>query len=303
MRKAYLIMAHKNPKQVHRLISRLVDGESEFFIHIDKKVDFSPFLILKEFGPIVYFLERFDASWGRSGLIQPFLAGLRAVKKSSTAFQRIILLSGQDYPIKSNKEINDFLKFSTHSVFIKYFPIPNYQKWPGNDRGGWYRVDKYYMGSRWYQVLCSKTLNLLSTYLPLFKRKIPNKMKPFAGETWCIIDMYALDYIVNFIKKHPEYLTFHKYTYVADEIFLPMIIGNTKDQRLLNSIQNSENRFTIWDKPGSAHPKILCKHDLPAIIQSDDLFARKFETNVDEDVLNLIDDLIIFYKLPATKVV
>lgn len=293
MEKAYLIMAHKNPAQLHRLISRLSDGSSEFFIHIDKKVDFSPFEILNEFGPTVHFIERFDSKWGGYGVIKPFLKGLKAVQNSSTKFERIILLSGQDYPIKSNGYINDFFKNSPYSVFINYFPIPNYKKWPGSDRGGWYRVDKYFFGLKWYNFLCSKSLNLAATYLPFLRRKIPDGMKPYTGQTWWILDRYAAGYILKYNDEHPEYTAFHKNTFVADELFVQMIIANSKDQELLKRIENSEKRFTIWEKSDSAHPNILRKTDLAAILSSGDLYARKFDDAVDSEILDLIDNEIL----------
>lgn len=293
MEKAYLIMAHKYPKQIFRLVSRLNDGTSEFFIHIDKKADFAQFQNLKEFGNIVHFTERFDATWGGYGLIKPYLSAMKTVRDSEKNFDRILLLSGQDYPIKSNEYINDFFKNSPYSNFIDYFPIPNYKKWPGSDRGGWYRVDKYYFGTKWYNFLCSKGLNLLSTYIPFLRRKIPNKMKPFTGQTWWNLDMYALNYILDYTAKHPEYMDFHKNTFVADELFVQMIIANSKDEKLLQSIENTEKRFTIWEKSDSAHPNILRKTDLTAIQASDDLFARKFDENEDAEILDLIDSQIL----------
>ena len=294
MNKAYIIMAHKSPNQLYRLVSRLNDGTSEFFIHIDLKANSAAFANVQEFGKAVHFIERFDATWGGLGLIKPYLAGMKAVRDSSTKFDRVMLLSGQDYPIKSNAQIDDFFKNSRYSNFINYFPIPNYQKWPGGDRGGWYRVDKYYFGNKWYEFFGSKSMNLLSTYLPFFRRKMPNGMKPYTGQTWWNLDKYALDYILDYNDQHPEYLHFHRNTFVADELFVQMIIGNSKDERLLNSIENSEKRFTIWPKANSAHPKILGKNDLQAILGSDDLFARKFDENVDTEIMDLIDQEVLF---------
>ncbi|MEX8546462.1 MAG: beta-1,6-N-acetylglucosaminyltransferase [Mucilaginibacter sp.] len=294
MNKAYIIMAHKSPNQLFRLVSRLNDDNSEFFIHIDLKADLAAFANVQEFGKAVHFIKRFDATWGGLGLIKPYLAGMKAVRDSSTKFDRIMLLSGQDYPIKSNAQIDRFFKNSKHSNFINYFPIPNYEKWPGGDRGGWYRVDKYYFGNKWYEFFGSKSMNLLSTYLPFLRRKMPNGMHPYTGQTWWNLDNYALDYILDYNDRHPEYLHFHRNTFVADELFVQMIIGNSKDERLLNSIENSEKRFTIWPKANSAHPKILGKNDLQAILASEDLFARKFDENVDTEIMDLIDQEVLF---------
>lgn len=294
MKKAYIIIAHKDPQQVYRLISRLNDGNSEFFVHIDIKVNIKPFEILSDFGNKSHFLSRFDSKWGSFGTIYPYLSGLQEIKDSDKIFDRIMLLSGQDYPIKSNKEIDDFFENSTYSNFVNYFPIPNHAKWPGGDRGGLYRVDKYYFGAKWYELFCSKTMNFLAGYLPFLRRSLPYEMRPYTGQTWWNLDIYAVDYILNFLKNHPKYIGYHKNTFVADELFIQMIIGNSTDKKLLDSIENSEKRFTIWENATSAHPKILKVSDFDAIKLSSDLFARKFDENVDAEILDVIDKQILF---------
>ena len=294
MKKAYIIIAHKSPNQLFRLISRLKDNNSVFFIHIDKKVDIAQFEFLKTIGDEVNFLERFDSSWGGYGTIKPYLYGLELIRRTNPEVERVLLISGQDYPIKSNKEIDDFFKNSAHSVFINYLKIPNYEKWPGKDRGGLYRVDKYYFGNKKHELFRSKALNLLSRYLPLLKRKIPYGLEPYIGQTWWTLDKYAIDYIFNFLKYHPDYLSFHKHTFVADEVFLQMIIFNSKDLQLINSIENNELRFTIWESQSSAHPKILSENNFKAIASSNDLFARKFDETIDNKILDKIDKELLF---------
>lgn len=301
MEKAYIIQAHKYPAQLYRLISRLNDGASEFFIHIDKTAEFSQFQTAKDFGQLVHFIERVDSKWGGFGCVQAGLNGLKAVKDSLKKFDRIILLSGQDYPIKSNEYINDFFKKSPHSVFVDYFPIPNYKKWPGSDRGGWYRVDKYYIGLKWYEFLCSKSMNLLSTYIPFLRRKIPNGMKPYTGSAWWSVDMYALNYILDYDATHPEYRAFHKYTFVPDELYIHMILANSTDEKLVKSMENNNKRFLIWEKSDSPHPNILRKTDLDAIMSSDHLFARKFDEKIDAEILDLIDSKILRPKKPMQQ--
>jgi len=293
MKKAYIIVAHKNPKQLYRLISRLSDGNSEFFVHIGLNSSISSFYEILDIGQHIHFLPRFNSAWGGYGTIEPYLSGMKAVRDSPIEFDRILLLSGQDYPIKSNKEIDEFFQSSEHTVFLDYYPIPNHAKWPGKDRGGLYRIDKYYYGMAWHQMLRSKTMNVLSSFIPALKRKLPNNMKPYTGNTWFNLDMYSLNYILNYHEAHPEYFEFHKHTYVADELFIHMIVGNSTDEKLLNSIANTEKRFTIWDDPTFAHPRILTKNDFPEISKSDDLFARKFEES-DSEILDRIDQEILF---------
>jgi hypothetical protein len=105
--------------------------------------------------------------------------------------------------------------------------------------------------------------------------------------------MYALNYILDYDKNHPEYRAFHKCTFVPDELYVHMIIANSTDKKLKESWENNNKRFLIWEKPDSAHPNILCKTDFHAILSSDHLFARKFDEKVDAEILDLIDNQIL----------
>lgn len=301
MKKAYIINSHRYPAQLYRLVDRLNDGSSEFFIHIDKAADIALFRSLADFGKSVQFIERVDSRWGGFGNVQASLNGFKAIKAAGKTFDQIFFLSGQDYPIKSNAYINEFLRTSPHSVFIEYYPIPNYEKWPGSDRGGWYRVDKYYIGLKWYDFLRSKTMNFLSTYLPFLRRKIPNGMKPFTGSTWWSVDMYAMNYILEYDAAHPEYRAFHQYTFVPDELFLHMMVANCTDPEFLKRVENNNKRFILWEKSDSAHPNTLRVSDFEAIKASDHLFARKFDASVDGKILDLIDNEILYAKKPVTN--
>lgn len=294
MRKAYVLEAHRYPQQLLRLVSRLHDGHSEFFVHIDKKADLAPFRILERFGDVIHWVAREDAKWAGYGSVQATLNGLKAVRDSGKPFDHIFLLSGQCYPIKSNAYIDEFLRTTPYTFFLDYFPIPNYAKWPGGDRGGWYRVDKYYIGLKWHEFFRSKSLNLLSTYLPFLRRRIPAGMKPYTGSAWWSMDTYAMNYILDFDAAHPGYAAFHKYTFVPDELYMHMIVGNATDERLRKGVCTDNKRFLIWEKPDSAHPNTLRLSDFAAIKASDALFARKFDANADTGILDKIDKEILY---------
>lgn len=288
MQKAYIIIAHKNPDQLCRLIKTLTDGLSNFFIHIDKNVSISIFKSLEVFGNDVHFVERVFSKWSSYGLVQGTLNAMAAIKHSKKDFDRIILLSGQDYPIKSNNYINKYLHESPHSIFFEYWPLPNYNKWP-KDKGGMYRINKYYFGLKFYQLFFSKLANLLASFFPLIRRKIPVNMKPFAGSQWWIIDKYTTGYILDFVNKHPVYTAFHKHTFASDELFFQMILLNSQDEKILNNIKNESNRFIKWKASSVAHPELLTEIDFDDISNSDKLFARKFDQSVDSKILDLID--------------
>ena len=62
--KNYLLLVHKEPLQVLRLINRLKDGSSSFFIHVDKKSELSDFTSVINGDNIIYLQNRTNTIWG-----------------------------------------------------------------------------------------------------------------------------------------------------------------------------------------------------------------------------------------------
>jgi len=290
VKKAYIILAHKNEQQVQRLIDTLDDKNSMFFLHVDRKVSITGFKKLFDNDSRVYFVQRVKTEWGGFGLVDATLNAMYDVRKSGD-FDKIILLSGQDYPIKSNEEIDQYFQGSKYNIFMDHFPLPNHRKWgPG---GGMYRVNKYFFGLSWIKKYLAKATNFLATFIPFLNRKLAKGIEPFSGSQWWAMDMHALNYVLDYVAAHPEYVNFHKHTFAPDELFFQMILLNCEDVSLRNNIANDNLRYMKWKTSDIAHPEILKVNDLDDIGESNALFARKFDTGVDEDVINVIDDQLL----------
>lgn len=290
MKKAYIILAHKNLDHLLRMVDRLDDGSSWFYIHVDLKTklpgNYSTLAKRKQ----VTLIKRIATSWGGFSLAQVTLNALYEVKSSGIDFKAISLLSGQDYPIKSNAEIDHFLENSEYGVFMDYFTLPNYRRW---ESGGTYRYQKYFFGIDRISLVCSQMMNLLSTYIPAFARKLPPNLVPYCGSQWWTIDMYALDYIIEFIRKHPDYVEFHKFTFAPDELFFQIILLNSQDKQLKQRICKDNLRYIKWENLENAHPEVLTPRDLTDLGRANSLFARKFEGIADETILDLIDEQLL----------
>ncbi|HZH95442.1 MAG TPA: beta-1,6-N-acetylglucosaminyltransferase [Flavisolibacter sp.] len=287
MKKAYIILVHKNPDQACRLIQRLDDGSSSFFIHIDEKAALPPFQKIFDLGDKVTKVKRVHAKWGELSLVEAIVNGLVAVRKKGVDFERIILLSGQDYPIKSNRYIDNYFRTSPHKIFMEYFGLPNHAKWQPN--GGLYRVNKYFIGLKPIQLYTAKALNFLALILPHARRKIPSGMKPYAGSMWWIIDMAALNYILHYLQRNPGYIAFHRHTFAPDEVFFQMLLLNAGDPRIKQNITPNNLHFIKWKDIDAAHPETFKTKDINEIITSKALFARKFDPSKDAGILDLVD--------------
>ncbi len=296
MDKAYIILAHKNMKQLNRLLEKLNDDCSYFFIHIDLKLPDSELSELNWLPGKMQMIKRLDTKWAGLTLVKATLNAMEAVKATKKEFHTITLLSGQDYPIKTNNYINNFFKNSEHRILIEYYELPNYEKW--SPRGGLYRVDKFFFGLKSHELFSSRALNFLGNVFPAFKRKQPKNLRPYAGSQWWTIDMYALNYILEFVKLHPAYVTFHEATFAPDELFFHTILLNSKDERIQKSIVNNNKRFIRWKHVGMSHPELLQKEDLHDIMNSDSLFARKFDLEEYPEIFDMIDE-----RCPNKKIV
>jgi hypothetical protein len=95
MKIAHLILAHKNPAQLHRLLTALDHPASDFYIHIDKKTDDAPFRSLL-FQKNVFFIDkRAKIFWGDWGTIQATLNGFEVIIPKG--YDYINVISGQDF--------------------------------------------------------------------------------------------------------------------------------------------------------------------------------------------------------------
>ena len=123
MKFAIIIVTYTSPNQTKRLISSLNNGDFDFYIHLDIKVDLETHRELFDM-PNVYFIKkRIDIRWAGYTTAEAALNSLREINATGKKYDFISLISGQDYPIKSAAYISDFLRSNTGKEFMsfKYF--------------------------------------------------------------------------------------------------------------------------------------------------------------------------------------
>lgn len=305
MKIAYLILAHKNPEQLMRLISRLQSDSVDFFIHVDKKSDFSNFkcLFLNDSHSNIYFTKREKCSWGRIGIVKGTLHALKTIVNTGKNHDYIILLTGQDYPVKTNEFIKDYLRKNYGKIFMRIFELPN-TEWDDEynpTEGGLNRIKQYhfvFMGKPYVypryeqnQKIKDKLLNVLFGLRFHFPRKFPDNLKPFGGFAWWGIPKNAADYILSFTKSHPEYLRYYEHTLIPSEMFFQTILANSKNKEIVDNLTCQDIHYMDWKyKKNPDNPKTLQEEDINSLIGTDKLFARKFDVNIDRKIFDLIDE-------------
>jgi hypothetical protein len=297
LRLAYIISAYKNPAQLTRLIRRLSAGQTTFFVHVDKKTSVRVFRRMFDDVrslPNVHFLERHVINWGDFGHVRATLKGVNEIIRQGISFDFVVLLTGQDYPIKSNAHIGSTLNASRGKAFLKFFPLPS-NEWAN---GGMNRIERWHFGFKgWHYLfpanpervaLLSRKLATLSAKIIPFKRPFPRGYQAFGGSSyWCLPTECVL-YIHEFIHRNPGFVDFFRHVYISDEIFFHTIILNSPFKE---HVVNDDLRYVDWSKP--AGPAVLTIEDFPKLLHSRKLFARKFDVTVDERVLDMIDHVLL----------
>lgn len=302
MQKNYLILAHKNPLQLGRMIERLDDGASKFFIHLDAKTAIEPFAACLEGGHIRFIEPRERCVWGDFSIVRATIHLMEAASKEQGVF---ILMSGQDYPIQSQGYINAFLESNKGFDFIEIEPLE--EKWKPKmvkDKLEHYHIlhSEERGHSNCYAPFahCS-VFQKLRTLMHLLKGRLsqknfrllcslPKRVAPFerqyAGSQFWAFSERTFYAVLHYIREHKAALEeYYKYTSSPDEIYFHSVLMDLvakdstiklKEQITYVNYFRKNNVFITedFDKLTSAKGK---------------LFARKFDTDIDIEILNKLD--------------
>lgn len=289
----YLILAHTNPKQLALLVASLHTAQSKIHVHIDKNVAIEPFLFLAD--RCIFIQDRVRIRAGGMSMIQATLRGMQHIHAAMWAGDHLVLMSGQDFPIKSATHIHKAIEKVWYKSIIECIKQPD-RKWNTvnrvthywfYDRAIPFGIDawlKKYIGKIWNissfkSSLLGGILNRTLTHVLPRRKFLLDHYELYSGSQWAVFSAEAIDYIMHFCStdKWQSYVHFMKYAGVPDEFFFQTLLMNSplKD-KILNDLARYIDRSFQWE-----WPKILRLEDYPQLLGSSKLFARKF--NIDRD--------------------
>lgn len=286
MQVAHLILAHKAPKQLERLINVLSFPDTAIYIHIDKKTDITPFIHLKNIKNVFFIQNRIKIHWGSYSMIEATLVAFKEILNSGIPYKYVNLLSGQDYPIKPIKEFCNYLNNNQGKIFMSYLVFDT--DWhEAISRINQYHFTNYKVRSRYF---FQRIINWL---LPV--RVFPSSLVPVGKSQWFTLPLECVKYILDFWNNDKELQRFIKFTWAPDEFIFQTILYNSNYRE---NIINDNLRFMIWTD-GQASPDWLKTDDVSVIENSGKFFARKFDTELDARILDLLDNIIAEDKIPT----
>lgn len=289
MKQAILITAYKNPQHLFRIVEYF-DDDYVFYIHIDKKSKMAEQDIqrLKATRKVRLVSQQYRVNWGSVQHLYAILALCReAVKDKSIKY--IHLITGHDFPTKSPAYFSDYLQQHNGQEFLSanQLPIRNW-KGGGMNRILYYNVYEWFNAKSWQRVFI-KTLVWLQKSIG-FERKLPEGFNDlYGGSTYWTLTTDAVQYILDYLEKRKDVLAAFRYTFCAEEILIHTILMNSP---FSGKVCKKNLRFMIWEYRDGISPANLDERDYKAIMDSEALFARKFEYPVSEKLYQRLADVL-----------
>lgn len=306
MKITYIITAYNAPEALERLINKLKTKDTTFIVHIDTKsknlFDFNKLQHVNN----VNILSINEVDWGGYSMVDTELKCCeKAIELNDDGF--CILLSGSDYPVKSNEYIQEYLE--KHNLdFITGTPLPHIKGWL---EGGRRKIECYALRLqpqkiasiephvynlqnirqfikvlRFNASMLPQALKILTTYP---SRRHPSYLKPYGGETWWGMRISTIKKILRFVNEHPDYCEWQHDTMIPEEMFMNTLVYNICKP---NEIRNSTMRYVNWKEGKGNSPGFIGMNRtlINSLIENPDyLFARKIR---DKDVSDYIDNKI-----------
>ena len=278
---AHLILSHRQPFQLARLVTRLRHPDATIFVHIDKNCDLKPFRdALAGQRDTVFIEDRIRIQWGGFSMVEATLRSVKEIRAFGTDYDFINLLSESDYPLTRPGEFHAFLSKHRDRSFIE-FDHPGSPWWQEAQA----KVFRYHLVD--YRFPGKHTLEKIINYVAP-KRRFPMEATFVGRSQWFTLCLKHATYIEQFVKNHPAWIRYFRYTWGSDEIFFHSILVNSHHS---SELINDNLRYIDWSE-NKPSPKILTQADVLPMVDSKKFYARKFDMDVDSKILDDLDRLI-----------
>ena len=269
---AYFVLVHRYPEQFKRLFQAIYEPGNAYVIHIDKSSGFGIAEDIKHFlKPYqgAQILTAQNALWGGYSLVEAELRGMEQLLSSNRRWTHYINLSGQDFPLKTQSYIRDFLNAHTGKQFIRAVDQQRHRPDTMN------RVDRYYVEAMGEMVRTEVARPYIAS------------ATPYIGTQWKAITRSMCEFICH-DPATEQFKEFYRNSFIADEGFFQSVIMNHTDR---SQVVNDDLRMIDWVPDGDVklRPRNFGVSDMTRLAASRDLFARKFDSVEDPLILGLLE--------------
>ena len=285
---AYLIMCHTNINQLFLLLDVLDNERNDIYLHIDKKANGYSIAEIKNHikRSTLTIIKPMNVNWGGDSQVRLELRLLKEALKTEHKYYHLI--SGMDLPIKTQEYIYEFFDNNDGTNYISLE-----LNHPHNvTKSVQFRLNYFYL----FQNIVGRNNGRNNGKIPTFFSRLQEKSIQIQkvlnvnrtknsdivfikGANWFSITQEAADYVIN---NYYMYKKYFRQTLGADEYFLQTIMYNSP---LLSTIEDNNLRLIDWKR---GNPYVFTIDDYSMIKNSPEIFARKFDENVDNEIIKLL---------------
>jgi hypothetical protein len=205
-------------------------------------------------------------TWGSWRLAHAQIRGVAEALRISNTWDYCINLTGQDYPLKTQAQIAE--RLAAGPAGANYLEVLDFAKAGANPRK---RLERYWIPWRG---------KMVKTPLP----RGPLKFHPvYWGSNYFALTRGGCEQLARSDLSKRMQRTF-RFALCADELIFQNILMHGP---LRETVVNQTFRKLTW--AGGSHPKTYTLADREELLRSDAFFARKFDTQVDASVMDVID--------------
>ena len=298
MRIAYLVISHGDPAQVLRLVRALREGpSSHVYVRHDERRSRLDRRELDAAGGI-QLRDAIDVEWGDWSYLRMLLDALERIRAELDP-DWVLVVSGQDYPLRPLPEIEARLESAHNDAFIGLAWELETGQPPPSPADDFFRryAYRHVRVPAWMPHLPGRLGGL--AYL----RELPPPLRPRLGlrsprlpfgpdlrcwvsGDWPLLGRRALAALLEAAREKQALMRHLRWTIAPSESFFATVLMNEPGL----SVSGDDHRFVSFG-PGAARPDLLTSADLERLVASGAHFARKFDAGVDAAVLDRLDEL------------
>ncbi|MDV2996431.1 MAG: hypothetical protein N4J56_006085 [Chroococcidiopsis sp. SAG 2025] len=302
MKICYFIQSHKNPEQICRLIRAIKQGNPNSQVLVNHNFGISN-LDLRDVGNYsgIELLQRSKSiKRANSSILETYLEAIRLLGDRGFDFDWLICLSGQDYPTQPISKIEQFLSKTEYDGFIRYYdPLAEKSAW--NEKSIQRFFHQYVQLPDSTAWLLRKYSGKIEHYTPLIvkwrysmvglKTKTPfdRNFKCYRGWYWNTLSRNCIKFLINYLSEHPNILRYYKRTIGPEESLIQTVLVNSQQFNLCND----DKRYYDYPLELGGYARLLTVTDYPSVTNGNFHFARKFDAEIDSEILDLLDTQVL----------
>lgn len=289
MKFAYMIMAHNNQAQLELLLKLLDAEENDIFLHIDKKnKDINDVNIRRNVKRAKIHVYRKYKVYHAD--ISQTKCQIYLLEEASKTFHDYYhLISNADLPLKNNNVISSFFENNKGKQFIHF------------EDKAFCNKDNciyYHFFFSWHSAAKSRMIRCCLEKMEDISLAIQKRIK-VNREFYCGANWYSITHELarDFCLHRKEILKKVRWTICSDELVLQTFVRCISQNKYFiyketddDSDYTSLERAIDW-KRGEPYVWRSCDYD--ELMSSTSLFARKFDSNIDKDIVIRISDYLL----------